>query len=689
MDYQLFIDGFEDRNITLRVNFFGRVRIFLDGESIFPTNGTYILKTRSGHVVPLRLKRRFLDPVPVVLVGMLPVPVVVPFRWYEYFWLTGLFFLVLGCGLWKNVFGTNIYIVIGFCALFGIPLSYLSSLLFRTRLSSTLKYIITGCSTLIICFAAVIVIAFARVTQAVVHDQSVMVQYDKILKISEQEEIHGHDHSKSFDKKLVPVGTRVDSFGYPILTVDILRIRSLLKNGKYHELDSLLQSYQNLFEKDFHFEDAVSLAYHAFAIPDSMLMPCFNDWVKSDPDHYQPYLARGEYGETMGWQSRGYRWAKDTPEENFQKMSGYFANAKEDFFKALTIEPRLMVAYEVLMDISRAEGEDRASDMLITAGLKLCPYVYRLRERFMMGLLPRWGGSYGAMEAFAQESEKFSQYNPKLHVLHGFVPWDQGRIVELDSNWTLALQLYSTALGYGESPIFYNEMGTTLLDLDRYDEALNNIEKAVSLSPQDPEFLYSKAWGLVHRGEITQSTILLDSVISLDPSYRTKIVSLKEYVAQSMVVQAWSLYQQNRYEEAIAVFNGALAYYPEHAETFYYRGRTYAALEQWSFAVADLKKAIAYDQHNFRYYDCLDWLLSQTGDWATMIDYCDRLISIEPNNARAYLERAKALYHKGDLDAAKKDAEKSCEMGRREACNILKNLNQLGDKATSGEAGDE
>ncbi len=674
LDYRLFLDGFDPGVVMLRVGFWGRARIIFDGTDIPCTNGSYILKTSKGYVVPLRLKRRFLDPVPVVQVGMLPIHVVTPFKWFEYLWVIGLVVLSLGLGIWMHSFEDSYTVIGSICFFVGVPLVFFSFRIFRSRMSPMLKYLTTSGLAVLVYLAISVTLILFHLTVAIASNVEIDKQYEKILKISEQEEIHGNNHNLKVDTKLVPVGTSVDQFGMPMIDVDVVRIRSLLRSGKYAELDSVLDSFQKLFEKDFHFEDAASQAFRAFAIPDSTLSRFLRAWVRTEPNRYQPYLARGAYEEAMGWESRGRDWAKNTPDENFEKMSDYFADSKSDIFQALTIESHLMVAYELLMDISRAESDKQVSELLITAGLKLCPYVYRLRERYMMGLTPRWGGSYRTMELFARESEKFAHYNPKLKILYALILSDQANLSYLDSNSEASIQLYTKALSIGESPIFYHQRGNDFLDLNKYQEALSDFEKADALSPRNPDILFSKAWALAHLGDLSYSSQLLDSTVLLDPRFISDVDNLRKFFAHKTVLRGYALHEQHHDAEAIPVFNDAAAFYPEDAEAYYYRGVSYAELRQWNEAATDVEKAISYDPHNASYYGYLDWVLTQTGNWATIADYWGRLISLEPENARAYLYRAGAFYHQGDLESALKDAQKSCDLAKGDGCDAVKKL---------------
>ena len=56
----------------------------------------------------------------------------------------------------------------------------------------------------------------------------------------------------------------------------------------------------------------------------------------------------------------------------------------------------------------------------------------------------------------------------------------------------------------------------------------------------------------------------------------------------------------------------------------------------------------------------------------------DRFLTLDPDNADAYLERSGAYFYKGDQEAALRDAEKSCKLGSSEGCAVVVRMRQRG-----------
>lgn len=101
------------------------------------------------------------------------------------------------------------------------------------------------------------------------------------------------------------------------------------------------------------------------------------------------------------------------------------------------------------------------------------------------------------------------------------------------------------------------------------------------------------------------------------------------------------------------------------AEMYYRTGEIENAL------LGDFKKAIELDPHHFKSYLMLDYSLMATRDWDRIIGYWNRLIELEANNDRAYLERVGTCYHKKEYQKSLADLKRSCDLGNKESLQVL------------------
>ena len=79
---------------------------------------------------------------------------------------------------------------------------------------------------------------------------------------------------------------------------------------------------------------------------------------------------------------------------------------------------------------------------------------------------------------------------------------------------------------------------------------------------------------------------------------------------------------------------------------------------------------------HFGSYQFLDWVLTKQGKWDAVVEHWNQFLALEPNHAKAYLERGYTFYHKGDLKRAFQDPQRSCELGVPESCARSESLKQ-------------
>jgi tetratricopeptide (TPR) repeat protein len=107
---------------------------------------------------------------------------------------------------------------------------------------------------------------------------------------------------------------------------------------------------------------------------------------------------------------------------------------------------------------------------------------------------------------------------------------------------------------------------------------------------------------------------------------------------------------------------------------YYARGKIYFKLKLYQKALSDMKKSLNIDKHQIDIYLMVDKILSAMKRHDEIISYWSRYIELEPNSARAYYERAKAYLHSKNLESAKKDLSRACELGADRACSEYKKL---------------
>lgn len=284
-----------------------------------------------------------------------------------------------------------------------------------------------------------------------------------------------------------------DVLGYPLRRIDRLAVRRLLVAGSFDALETLLAAYDDSAARDYRLELRLFDAYGAFASCVPPLAPLLDQWVQQRPSSGAALLARANFLLACGWRARGGAYAKDTPDQQLALMGQLFRAALNDLGQAQTLAPNSLVGYDDLMNIARVKGDVALSRRYLEQGLKVQPYSFVLRAEYMSVLLPRWGGSYEAMDDFVAESAPYAAMNPRIRTLQGFADWDRARLL-LDSNANVqAEQEFQQALRYGDLPRFLFERGRFFGRTGRYRDALADLNSALTHNPQQHDALFERA----------------------------------------------------------------------------------------------------------------------------------------------------------------------------------------------------
>jgi tetratricopeptide (TPR) repeat protein len=271
-------------------------------------------------------------------------------------------------------------------------------------------------------------------------------------------------HSSSFVTAYQPPPNNIPVAKEPWKTLSVagvVHLRKLLLEERFDELDAALAQYQEAFEKDPLDEYKVFSAYDTFYIKNPSYEKIFKKWLATKPDQYQPYLAIAEYYYALGWKSRGGAWAKDTSQEQFEKMHAFFGTAEQYAETALEKNERLAPAHELLICIAELNDNDEMKEERIKRSRVLFPYSFMLRSGYIWTEKPRWGGSYDAMAAIAAEAVQYAEKNPRLLALYGYIYRDQADVLERDDKYKAALKLLDQAIALGDVASFYRDRAST------------------------------------------------------------------------------------------------------------------------------------------------------------------------------------------------------------------------------------
>jgi adenylate cyclase len=187
-----------------------------------------------------------------------------------------------------------------------------------------------------------------------------------------------------------------------------------------------------------------------------------------------------------------------------------------------------------------------------------------------------------AISFYEKAIELDPDYNRAYAVLAG-VYWEL-----IDLNWETLLGMQYQAGNRAENYLAkalehptgdaYRVSAEMLVNLGQGGEALREIDRAIALMPNDPDVLSSRAWILTVSGRAPEAEDDARKAIRLDPAHPTYLIPLGR-----------ALFHQERYEEAVEIFESVVIQQPEYEYTYPILAATYGYLGR----IEEAKAAVA------------------------------------------------------------------------------------------------
>lgn len=453
-----------------------------------------------------------------------------------------------------------------------------------------------------------------------------------------------------------------------------LEARRLLLAGEYEKLGRLMDSKQVAAAADVRKEPELTRLVLAFNVSDDATGARLDAWVAADPKGWAPRLARAEHYVSVAFSRRGQKWGRETSGKQQAGFQDYLRKAVADAEAALAANPKSIEAYGLLIRIGMATADQNACLSLADRALAIEPNSARIRFSLIYCLRPRWGGSYSAIEAIAEEARGRVDANPSLAALGGVVPWDQGTLLDEDEAEE-AIELFTEALKSGEYYEFYVDRARELKRRKRHSDALADLANALALRPEEPDALEIRARVFSALGRYDNALADVRLIMELDPE-NSDLAWIRGHETKNAVSRARDLLKRNDVTGALERLNYGIQVAGESATLLFWRGRAYLERKQYDRALTDMRTAMRLDPRDIEAYHNADWLLAREGRWDEIIGHWNDYLKLEPQSGEGFLERAGAHRHKGDNDAFLADAREACNLGVQKGCAVAPRTRQ-------------
>ncbi len=221
--------------------------------------------------------------------------------------------------------------------------------------------------------------------------------------------------------------------------------------------------------------------------------------------------------------------------EDFERM--YYEDARKSLEKSIELDPEFAMAYYLLANVHRSQGNIRAGNVAAEKAKALANKVTE-RERLYIEALYA-GAIERDREARNRLIQELIQKYPREKIAHYWL----GGIYRGLGNQEMAIEEQNKVLDldpdYGGA---HNELGYSYLDLRDFEKAIDHFQKYALLNPEDANPLDSLAEAYFLMGRLDEAIAKYKEAMAVKPGFLTSnyciayIYALKENPAEAM---AW------------------------------------------------------------------------------------------------------------------------------------------------------
>jgi tetratricopeptide (TPR) repeat protein len=242
-----------------------------------------------------------------------------------------------------------------------------------------------------------------------------------------------------------------------------------------------------------------------------------------------------------------------------------------------------------------------------------------------------------------------------------------------------------SALAYAEKLVTsrgeakdWSEKGRCLNRLERYDEALECLDKAIEIDSN-----YARAWA--YRGDVLDELKRYDeALVSLD-----KAIELDENDKLAWYWRGYVLNNLKHYEEALVSFDRAIELDENDKSAWVNRGNVLYNLKRYDEALASFDRAIELDENDKLAWDWRGYVLNNLKRYDEALVSYDRAIELGANYEWAWVDRGNVLNNLKRYEEALVSYDKALELDPNylsalvNRCNVLYNLKRYEEALVS------
>lgn len=219
-------------------------------------------------------------------------------------------------------------------------------------------------------------------------------------------------------------------------------------------------------------------------------------------------------------------------------------------------------------------------------------------------------------------------------------PYCLGVVHERNGAYSKAIDYYISSMKKDRSPITANRISNCYSEIGNFTMALEYIDEAIAMDSTDYDFLMTKADLLYESGDVEKAIKELDIYVNHYPEFYGGYYR-----------RGWYKDNKKDIEGAIDDYTMSIVLDPNYAYAYLGRGDMYVLKNDIESAKADFNKVIELDTipNNSSCAQYAYWCLGEKGK---AIDFMNKVIANDPDNAGNYYDAACLHSRMGELEKA-------------------------------------
>ncbi|MBE9199465.1 MULTISPECIES: serine/threonine-protein kinase [unclassified Nodularia (in: cyanobacteria)] len=198
--------------------------------------------------------------------------------------------------------------------------------------------------------------------------------------------------------------------------------------------------------------------------------------------------------------------------------------------------------------------------------------------------------------------------------------------------------------------IALSQQGSTLFDLQRYQDALAAYQEAVNINPDFVPGWSGQGKTLSELKKYEEALAAYDQAIQIQPDY------LEAWIGRGFVLQTLQ-----RYPEAIASFDKALQLDANSPEVWNAKGETFSKLQQYNNAIESYEKALELQPNYYQAWYSKGLAFHSLKQYDDAITAYETAIEFKPDYGQAWYSLGNALFNLNRFDSALKAYDKAVQ----------------------------